>query len=163
MDQKKMIEAALFVSTRPLMLNELSKISGLHSLGYLKDLMEELVKEYSERGIMIVNTPQGWEMQVNKEVLPVVAHLNKHADIPEGSKRTLALVVYKEPVMQAEIIKIQGNKAYAYIKDLKRRGLILVEKKGRTKILKLTKEFEDYFGQDKESIKEQLRKEQGTS
>ena len=67
-------------------------------------------------------------------------------------------MVYKEPVKQAEIIKLQGNKAYAYIKALEKRGLIKSEKIGRNKILKLTKEFENYFGEEIEQVKERVRK-----
>ena len=140
--QKKILEAALFMAPKPLDLNDLAKIAGVSSLGYVKNTLTELQKDYSEKGIEIVNTPQGWQMQVRQELLPRVSHLAPHSDISEGSKRTLALVVYIEPINQADVIRIQGNKAYAYIKDLVRRGLIKTEKRGRTKMLKLTQEFE---------------------
>jgi segregation and condensation protein B len=74
----------------------------------------------------------------------------------EGCKRTLAIIAYKEPVSQSEIIKIQGNKAYTYLKRLQKMNLIKAEKNGRTKTLKLTQEFERYFGEEKEKIKEKL-------
>ncbi len=158
MDAKKTIEAALFISPKPLMLNDIGKIAGIHSLGHVKQILEELQKEYSERGIEVIQTQEGWHMQVRPQILPKVAHLTPYSDLSGGAKRTLALVVYKEPVPQSEIIKIQGNKAYSYIKDLLKRGLIKAEKKGHTKILYLTQEFERYFGEDKETIKERLRK-----
>ncbi|MFH1364496.1 MAG: SMC-Scp complex subunit ScpB [Candidatus Aenigmatarchaeota archaeon] len=156
---KKLLEAALFMSPKPLNLNDLGKITGINSLGYLKDMLESLQKEYEESGLEIINTPEGWHMQVRQEFLSKVSHLTPYSDIPEGCKRTLAIVVYKEPVKQAEIIKIQGNKAYTYIKYLQKRGLIKIEKQGHSKILKVTKEFENYFGQDKEKIKELISQE----
>ncbi len=157
MEAKRLIEAALFISPRPLMINELGKISGVHSLGHVKEILEELQREYSGRGMEIVSTPNGWEMQVPTSLLPRVSHLTPHSDLSGGQKRTLALVAYKEPVKQSDIIKIQGNKAYSYIKDLVKRGLIKSEKKGHTKILSLTPEFERYFGESRESVKERLR------
>jgi len=159
MEHKKLIEAALFMSADPLNINELSKITGLGSLGQLKELINELVREYSERGIQISEAPTGWKMEVRQELLQNVAHLAPYSDLSEGCKRTLALIVYKEPIDQSEVIKIQGNKAYSYIKKLVRTGLVKAEKVGRTKKLHLTKEFEKYFGQEKGKIKEQISAE----
>ncbi len=153
---KSLIEAALFISARPLMLDDLGKIAGLHSLGHVRHMMEELQKEYAGRGLEIANTPQGWQMQVNSNILPSVAHLTPYSDIPEGCKRTLALIVYKEPLKQSDLVKIQGNKAYAYIKFLEKKALIKAEKYSRTKLLKATKELETYFGEPKERIKEKI-------
>ena len=160
MTQQKTLEAALFMSARPLMLDELGKILGVHSMGYVKEMLEKLQKDYADRGMEIVNTPQGWVMQVRQELLGKVSHLTPYADISEGCKRSLAIIAYKEPVQQSEIIRIQGNKAYTYLKHLQKRNLIKAEKKGRTKIIKLTPEFERYFGEEKESIKERLEHSQ---
>ncbi len=156
--QKKVLEAALFMSNKPLMLDELGKLLGLNSLGYVKQLIQELQKDYSGRGIEIVSTPHGWQMQVRPELVSRVSHLTPYSDMSEGVKRTLALIVYKEPALQSEIIHIQGNKAYSYIKELRRRGLINIEKKSHTKIITLTKEFERYFGEEKEKIRDRIQK-----
>jgi segregation and condensation protein B len=153
---KKLIEAALFMSSRPLDTKEISKIIGINSLGKVNDLLEELRRDYEGKGIEIVKTNEGWQMQVRNELLSKVAHLSKYSDLANGHKRTLALVVYKEPIRQSEIIKIQGNKAYSYVKSLEKRGLVKTEKFGRTKLVRLTKEFERYFGEKKESIKQKL-------
>lgn len=159
MDQKQLIEAALFMSPHPLDLNDLGRIAGLSSLGYLKDLLEQLQKDYVQRGLEIVQTPTGWQMQVRPELLDHVRHLAPHADLSEGCKRTLALVLYKEPVKQSDIIRIQGNKAYSYVKELRKRGLVRTEEQGHTKILKAAQEVERYFGEPKEKIKERLKPE----
>jgi len=155
-EQKKVIEAALFISDRPLSLDYLGKVSGVNSLGYVREIIESLQKDYEKRGIEIVKTVHGWIMQVRQDLLERVAHLTPYHDLSEGCKRTLALVIYKEPVKQSEIIKMQGNKAYSYIKSLVRKDLVKAEKAGHTKILKLTQEFERYFGDEKERIKEEL-------
>lgn len=154
--KKKIVEAALFMSSEPMPLDRLSRISGVHSLGHLKEIIEELQKDYSERGINIIKTSDGWMMNVKQDILPAVAHLTPYSDLAEGHKRTLALVAYKEPIKQADIIRIQGNKAYSYIKELSGKGLIKSEKVGHTKILSLTQEFERYFGEEKAKIRERL-------
>jgi segregation and condensation protein B len=161
MSHKRVIEAALFMTPQPLKLEKLSKISGLGSLGKLREVLAELEKEYEGRGVQVVSTSEGWQMQVAPELMENVAHLTPYSDLSEGCKRTLALVVYKEPMPQSELIKIQGNKAYAYVKKLEKMGLIRTEKKGRTKLLHLTSEFEAYFGEQKEVVKKQLEEQYG--
>jgi segregation and condensation protein B len=156
---KRLIEAALFMSSKPLTIEDLSKITGIASLGKIEERLEELRKEYEGRGFEIVRSPEGWSMEVRSEMLPKVAHLTRYSDLSGGQRRTLALIAYKEPVRQSEIVRIQGNKAYSYIKRLVKKGLVKSEKEGRTRILMLTREFERYFGEDKQRIKEMLEQE----
>jgi segregation and condensation protein B len=158
MEAKKTLEAALFISTKPIMINELGKIAGVNSLGHVKELLQELQKEYSNKGVEVVQVQDGWIMQVRPEVLPSVSHLTPYSDLSGGVKRTLAIVAYKEPVLQSEVIKHQGNKAYSYVKELVKKGLVKAEKKGHTKELNLTQEFERYFGEDRKTIKERMRR-----
>ena len=158
MTHKKVMEAALFISNSPMTLDQLARVSSINSLGHVKELMESLQKDYEGRGLELANTVEGWVMQVRQELLPRVAHLTPYSDLGEGPKRTLALVTLKEPVKQSVIIRMQGNKAYSYIKELVKRGLVVAERVGHTKILKLTQEFERYFGDEKARIKEQLQR-----
>jgi len=153
---KKLIEAALFMTNRPLKIKELSKIIDVNSLGYVREVIEELKNEYQERGIEIIEFPDGWMMHVRQEFLNKVKHLTPYSDLAEGHKRALAIIAYKEPIKQSELIKIQGNKAYNYIKFLEKKGLIKSEREGRTKTLMLTIEFERYFGDTRANIREKL-------
>jgi segregation and condensation protein B len=156
---RKLIEAALFMSSRPMSAEEISRITGV-APGNVEKTLDILCKEYNGevKGVEIIRVPEGWEMRVKPELLPKVAHLTPYSDLKDGHKRTLALVAYKEPLRQSEAVKIQGNKAYNYIKFLRKKGLIKSEKEGRTIKLSLTKEFERYFGLEKERIKEMLQK-----
>ena len=77
-------------------------------------------------------------------------------------QKTLAIIAFKNPVLQAEVIKIRGNKAYDHIKLLKDEGLLISEKSGRTKLLKLTPQFYDYFDIAEPQLKqkfEQIKEE----
>ena len=53
-EEKKLIEAALFISARPMSLEELRTLTGIGALGYLQNVMTELMKDYSERAIEVV-------------------------------------------------------------------------------------------------------------
>jgi segregation and condensation protein B len=152
---KKLIEAALFMSSRPLSIEEIARITSVPAASIEKRL-GELQREYAEKGVEVICNPEGWHMRVKPDLLPKVAHLTPYADLKDGHKRTLALIVYKEPAKQSDIVHIQGNKAYAYIKFLRRKGLIKAEKEGRTVKLTVTKEFERYFGLERAKIRAML-------
>ena len=70
--------------------------------------------------------------------------------------KTLAVIAYKAPVLQAEIIHIRGNKAYDHIQQLKENGLIVSEPKGRSRLIKLTPQFYDYFDTAEPEVKKQF-------
>ena len=153
---RSLIEAALFMSPKPLTMDDLMKATGIGSLGYLKETLRDLQKDYTEKGLEIAENSEGWHMKVKKEYLPRVAHLTPNADLSEGCKKALALIIYKEPFKQSDLIKIQGTKAYEYSRELEKRGLIRREKAGHTKILKVTAGLENYFGETKEQIKKRI-------
>ena len=158
-EKKALIEAALFMAVEPLSLKQLSKISGIKSEDKLKKILNEIKNELDvdTRGYELILTPAGYQFQVKKQFLDTVSTLTPHSDLSEGMLRTLSLVAVYQPAVQSEIVKIQGNKAYDYIKNLEKRGLIKTEKFGRTRKLITTKEFEKYFGRSLDEIKEILK------
>ena len=153
---KHLLEAALFLAPQPLKVEKLAELTGLKPAA-VRQLLADLAKDYEGRGIHLAESAAGWKLQVRGDLLPRVAHLTPYHDLTEGCKRTLAFVVYKEPVTQSEIIRSQGNKAYDYVHRLEKLGMVTGEKQGRTRLLRLTPEFERYFGQDKESIRAQIQ------
>ena len=157
--KKALIEAALFISGNPLDLRTLSRVSGISSEEKLKNILEDIKKELDSEvhGIELALTPEGYQLQVKNEFLENVARLTTYSDISRGALRTLGIVAIRQPILQSEIVKIQGNKAYNYIKSLEKKGLIKTEKSGRTRLVRTTKEFERYFGKNLEEIQEKLR------
>ena len=159
MNDKALIEALLFVSTKPLSIKTICKISGLKE-DDVRKLIKELMLEYEkdEHGIMIIESPEGYEIVLKPEYRTKAKYVAPFSDLSEGMKRTLAIVAIKQPIKQSVIVRYQGNKAYDYIKALEKKGLIKTEKFGRTKIVSLTENFERYFGKSVEEIKKELEK-----
>jgi len=158
-DKKALVEAALFVSENPLNLRALSKISGITSTRELKQILNQIKKGFdaSSRGIELALTPEGYQFQVKDRFLNKVSGLTTYADISKGALRTLSLVALRQPMLQSDVVKIQGNKAYNYIKSLEKKGLIKAEKVSRTRSITTTKEFERYFGKSLNEIRERLK------
>lgn len=158
MDEKALVEAALFVSDKPLTVERLSKIVGINSVEKVKELVIRLQADLKreDRGIELVDTPEGFELRVKPEYRERVAKLAPFADLSDGMMRTLAIIAAKQPIKQSLIVRYQGNKSYRYIELLEEKGLIKTEKFGRTKIIATTPDFEKYFGTSSEEIKKFL-------
>lgn len=158
-EKRALIEAALFMSAEPLSLKELAKISGITSENKIKEILNQIKRdlESDKRGFELVILPGGYQLRVKQEFLDKVSSLTPHSDLTEGMLRSLGIIALKQPTTQSEVVKIQGNKAYGYIKGLEKKGLIKTEKFGRTKKLITTKDFERYFGKSINEIKEALK------
>jgi len=148
-NKKALIESALFMANEPLSLKELSQL--IEDEKAAKNIIEELKKELTreERGIILIESKDGYQLRVKPEYVPMVRHLTPYQDLNKGLLRVLALVAYKQPITQSEIVKVIGNRAYEYVKSLESRGLIRAVKQSRTKALIATKEFASYFGLEK--------------
>jgi len=153
MKKLALLEAILFTTSEPLGLEELEKNLKLKR-GDIESLLNELKEKYSnpDTGIKLSETG-GYKLIAKEEFLDRVSHLTPHADLSRGLLRVLSIIAYHEPIKQSDIVKVIGNRTYEYVKNLKIRGLIKSEKKSRTRILKTTPHFEEYFGARKEEIK----------
>jgi segregation and condensation protein B len=161
MNKKALLEAALFVSDKPLSAQRLSNIVGIGSEAEVKELMEELRQDLDrdDRGIDLIETPEGYELRVKADYRDRVAKLAPFSDLSDGMMRTLAIVAVKQPVKQSVIVRYQGNKAYGYIADLEKKGLVKTEKYSRTKLVSTAPDFEKYFGKSSVEIKNILKEE----
>jgi len=158
MNQKALLEAALFVSDKPLTLQRLARVVGIGSEQQVRELLEELKQQLQseDRGIELVETPQGFELRVKPAYRKRVARLAPFSDLSDGMLRTLAIIALKQPIKQSVVVKYQGNKVYGYVRDLEAKGLIRAEKFSRTKLLSTTDDFEKYFGKSINDIQKML-------
>lgn len=155
MNKKAMLEAALFVSDKALSLERLSKIVGIGTEQEVKQLITQIQQDLAKenRGMELVESPEGFEFRVKQEYREKVARLAPLADLSDGVMRTLAIIAVKQPIKQSIIVKYQGNKTYGYVRTLEEKGLIKTEKAGRTKMITTSGNFERYFGKSSEEVK----------
>jgi segregation and condensation protein B len=143
-----LVEAALFLSPRPLTRRGLAKLLGGVPLAFVDGLLEDLVSAYSdrERGIELHVEEGRAFLRVKSEYVDRVAHLAPQQDIPRPILRTLATVAYNHPMTQADLVRVRGNKAYEHVQKLIERRLIRAETQGRTLLLSVTNDFLRHFG-----------------
>ena len=155
-DYKKRIEAMLFTTGKFLTPQELSKLCSIGNLEYLRKSLEELKEKYNnqESALEIINEDDKWKLSIKKDYLHLTEKLLTTAELDLPTQETLAVIAYKQPSIQNDVIKIRGNKAYDHVKNLVEQNFITSEKFGRTRILKLTQKFYDYFDVIDKNLKE---------
>lgn len=136
----------LFAAGRPLSVEEMSGISGIDAKDVL-DAAESLLREYASRGggIEVRAIEGSFVMQVRGDLAQAVA-IVAPKELDSSVIRTLAVIAYRQPIIQSELARIRGNKCYEHVRILERMGLISASKKGRTRELRTTRGFAEYFG-----------------
>ncbi len=165
MEEKNKVEAVLFTTGRFVSLEELGKLCGMGSVGYVKDLLDELKKDYEKRDSALEIIEQGdrWKLNIKKEYLYLTENLLTGSELDRPTQETLAVIAYKNPALQSEIVRIRGNTAYDHIKLLKELDFITSEISGRTFILKLTSKFYDYFDIVEDQLRSKLKTTEGST
>ena len=153
MNKTALVEAMLFTAIDPMSFEELEKASGAKR-EELEKILGSLKSRYSseEYGVRMFDAG-GYKLVVKHEYAAHVSHLTPHADLSRGVLRVLSIIAYHQPIGQADMVKIIGNRTYEYVKELASRGFVKADKKSRTKILSTTKHFEESFGAKADEIK----------
>jgi segregation and condensation protein B len=149
-EKEKIIEAALFMSPKPLDIEKLNEMAQVESRVTTKAMLLELKGLYDSKdsALEIVESPAGFQMRVREAYQEKVKHFATESIFSKSVMKTLAIIAYKQPIAQSQVILIRNNKAYDHLKILLENGFIKKEPKGRTYVLTTTQKFLEYFGRD---------------
>ncbi len=141
------VEAVLFATGRDMDAEEIAKIVGIGSIGAVKGALTELCNTYDVRNtaLQVYQENGKYKLNIKKSYNYLTTKLITDCELDFPTQETLAIIAYKQPIFQADIIKARGNGAYDHIHSLKEKGLVTSEKSGRTRKLQLTQKFYDYF------------------
>jgi segregation and condensation protein B len=152
MNDRDLIEASLFAAGRPLKLLELESV--VSEGADVENLVESLIDEYRQKGALeIVQTDEDVVMQVKAAYADAVRAIAQR-DLETPVLRTLAVIAFHQPITQSKVAETRGNKAYGHVHELEARKLVASEPAGRTRMLRTTKAFADYFGFETDSLDE---------
>ena len=160
-DELAKLEAALYVAGRPLNLKTLGSIIGTRSKKKVRVLVDILLTSYQKRdGALELSELKGerFVLQLKPQYVSYVKRLAMRPLLSKGPLKTLAYIAYRQPILKTKVISVRGSHAYNHLKELKTLNLITTETFGRTKIIKTTDAFADYFNlsYDLRSLKRQL-------
>ncbi|UCG45190.1 MAG: SMC-Scp complex subunit ScpB [Candidatus Bathyarchaeota archaeon] len=99
-------------------------------------------------------------LQLKTEYSPQVQKLAIRPLLSKGPLKTLSYIAYRQPVLQSQVIDVRGHHAYGHLGQLADMGLISRERVGRTRLLRTTGFFADYFclSHDLRTMKRQLKR-----
>lgn len=110
-DFKRVLEAALLVAAEPLPQAELKKLfDESFDDETWRTLLDDLRRDWADRGIELVQLASGWRFQTRPEYQPYLERL-KNEKPPKYSRavmETLAIIAYRQPVTRGDIEDIRG-------------------------------------------------------
>lgn len=155
---KSKVEAILFSTGHRISLDEISKLSRSMKDDVINAL-KELQKEYDEKqsSLMLADEGDFWKFSVRDHFIPMVRKIVTETELTKSVLETLAVIAFKYPILQSDLIKLRTNKAYDHLVELEKSGYISRQKHGRTNLIKLTEKFFRYFDLTEEKLKEQFK------
>ncbi len=153
-EAKRVLETALICATAPLPLPEMRALfDGAVGADTLRQLLDELVRDWEGRGVEVVALASGWRLQSRPEMREYLdrLHPEKPPKYSRAAMETLAIVAYRQPVTRGDIEDIRGVTVSSQIvKQLEDRGWIEAigfrEALGRPALYATTRQFLDDLG-----------------
>jgi segregation and condensation protein B len=150
-DYKRVLETALLAAVEPMPLVELKKLfDDPFDDDTWRTLLDDLRRDWSERGIELVQLSSGWRFQTRPEYQGFLDRL-KNEKPPRYSRavmETLAIIAYRQPVTRGDIEDIRGVAVSPnVIKTLEGRGWVDTvghrDSPGRPALYATTRKFLD--------------------
>ena len=155
---KSKVEAVIFSVGHKISLDEISRLCRSRKEDVLAAL-QELKNDYEQKqsSLMLIDDGDFWKFSVHDTYMPMVRKIVTETELTKSVMETLAVIAFKYPILQSDLIKIRTNKAYDHLVELEKAGYISRQKHGRTNLIKLTEKFFKYFDLTEDKLKEQFK------
>lgn len=161
---KSEIESILFAAGRKVELEDLKRMCS--EKGHrIKEAIKSLKMDYDMKNssLAIMEDAEGYKLTVREKYLPLVENIVTETELPKSVMETLAVIAFKYPILQSDLVKIRSNKCYDHLSQLEEAGFIRREKHGRTNTITLTQKFFDYFELPPGKVKEAFASFEGVA
>jgi len=154
-EQKRIVEAILFVSNKPITIEQAKDVLEGVDGREIRRLIYELKGEYEKEGrsFQVTEVAGGFQMVTHSTYSPWLKKLYKNRQknrLSRAALESLAIIAYRQPISRAEIEAIRGVNAEGVLATLLEKGLVKItgrrETVGRPLIYGTTREFLEYFG-----------------
>ncbi len=152
---KNIVEAILFISEKPVTLEQMKEVLGSAGTAEIRKIIGELMQDYEtgRRGMIITEIAGGYQMLSSPQLATYVRNFfKKHVKekLSRPGLEALAIMAYKQPVTRGDIELIRGVNSDGVMSLLLNKGLIKVVGRkdipGRPYLYGTTKLFLEYFG-----------------
>ncbi len=152
---KRILEALLFSSDRPIGTRQLAQASGAADGREARSILKEMQAEYEEEGraFAVEEVAGGFQLLSRPEFAPYISRLHEsqqQESLSKAALETLAIVAYRQPITRADVEDIRGVQCGAVLRTLVDRRLLRVtgrsEELGRPLLYGTTSQFLQVFG-----------------
>jgi segregation and condensation protein B len=142
---KGLVEAALFLTGKPVPIDELATLVE-RNIDDTEAALMELMQDYAFRpdSALEINDTDGYILQVRPDYQRMVEKMLP-MELSAGAVRTLSALAIKAPLLQSELIELRGANAYEHIQELIAHKLVSKNRKGRSYLLNVTSVFHQHF------------------
>jgi len=150
---KSVVECLLFITNRPLSLDELADIAG-ETHEDVQKIMDELAQDLLDKksAIQIVKVAEGFQYATKDGFTYWVKKLFREQTtfrLSQSALETLSIIAYKQPITRAEIEEIRGVEVIGVLETLTERKLVKVagrkETVGRPLLYATSQDFLRHF------------------
>jgi len=160
-ERKRVLEALLFVSDKPIGLSQMVSAFGFDSDEkpiVLNKEIEEVLKNYKEdlekenRGFRLNSVSGGYQLRTSEDMKPFLQNTIKARTfrLTGPTLETLAIVAYKQPVTKSQVDDIRGVDSSHLVRGLMDKDLLAFAGKselpGKPMLYKTTTRFLEIFG-----------------
>ena len=158
-EREKKVEAVLFAVGKEITSERVASLCSL-AMEDVDSIVQQLASSYDQRdhSLRIIRKENGWKLTVRDEFVPLVSSLVTSTELDRPLQETLAVIAWKYPIVQSDVIKLRGSGAYEHMRQLEEQGFVIKEKFGRTFKVKLTAKFFEYFDLPSAEAKEAFLK-----
>jgi segregation and condensation protein B len=149
---KNILESLLFITKKPVTLEELASLLPVDRSLIEKSIYELLV-EYEGRGIHVAKFAGGYQMvtnQINVDYVDKLLHSPILTTLSNAALETLSIIAYKQPITKLTIENIRGVNSDGVVQTLLEKRLIQESGRsdavGRPILFGTTVEFLRHFG-----------------
>lgn len=151
---KQILETALICAAQPMQVREMRQLFQ-DQLGAdaVKALLAEIAKDWTHKGVELVQVATGWRFQSRPHMRPFLdrLHPEKPPKYSRATLETLAIIAYRQPVTRADMEEIRGvTIGSPILKQLEDRGWVEVighrDAPGRPGLYATTQQFLDDLG-----------------
>lgn len=146
-DEKRLIEAALFISGKELSLSDFCKLTGIAAPGHVKSIIDELKTDYENAGssLEILQVGEKYVMRVRDAYLEKVKTFAQEAELSHGALRSLSYIASHDGALKSQLAHKIGPMIYDEVRELVEKGFVSTKPEGRSSRLFLTEKFHAYF------------------
>ncbi len=146
-----LVEALVFASDSPMPSRDIARHASA-PVKRVRELLDELRREYQSRGIHLDEVAGGWTFRTSVQYAPFVRDLTKQKPVKltRAQVEALAIIAYRQPITRPEIDEVRGVDSGPVLKVLLERDLVRIlgkrDEPGRPLIYGTTPKFLEFFG-----------------